>query len=49
MKIFLPALITLIGVNIMIIIVMNSKTVDNIQERNAALEALMNPPSNVIQ
>ena len=49
MKIFLPVLITLIGINILIIIVMNSKTVDNIQERNAALEALINPPSTSIE
>ena len=48
MRIFLLALVTIIGANIFIT-VMNSKTVDMIQERNAALEALMNPPSNTIK
>ena len=48
MRIILLALITIIGANVFIS-VMNSKTLDNIQERNAALEALMNPPSNTIK
>jgi|TARA_B100001059_G_scaffold158798_1_gene158423 hypothetical protein len=48
MRIILLALITIIGANVFIS-VMNSKTLDNIQERNAALEALMNPPSSSIK
>ena len=48
MRIFLLALTTIIGANVFIS-VMNSKTLTNIQERNAALEALLNPPSNVIK
>tara|TARA_B100001758_G_scaffold61824_1_gene51370 strand:+ start:1923 stop:2069 length:147 start_codon:yes stop_codon:yes gene_type:complete len=48
MRIILLGVVTVIGANIFIT-VMNSKTVDLIQERNAALEALMNPPSNVIK
>ena len=48
MRIILLGLVTLLGINLFLT-VMNSKTVSNIQERNAALEALMNPPSNVIK
>ena len=48
MRIFLLGVVTIIGANIFIT-VMNSKTVDLIQERNAALEALMNPPSDTIK
>jgi hypothetical protein len=48
MRIFLLGVVTVIGANIFIN-VMNSKTLTNIQERNAALEALLNPPSNVIK
>jgi len=48
MRIFLLAFVTIIGANIFIT-VMNSKTVSNIQERNAAIEALMNPPSDTIK
>ena len=48
MRIFLLGVVTVIGANIFIT-VMNSKTLTNIQERNAALEALLNPPSNVIK
>ena len=48
MRIFLLGLVTIIGANIFIT-VMNSKTVDLIQERNKTLEALMNPPSNTIK
>jgi len=48
MRIFLLGVVTVIGANIFIT-VMNSKTVDLIQERNAALEALINPPSNTIK
>tara|TARA_Y100000401_G_C8322397_1_gene226140 strand:+ start:2089 stop:2235 length:147 start_codon:yes stop_codon:yes gene_type:complete len=48
MRIFFLALITFLGINVYIT-VMNSKTVNVIQERNAALEALLKPPSNVIK
>tara|TARA_Y100000361_G_scaffold53512_1_gene46749 strand:- start:419 stop:565 length:147 start_codon:yes stop_codon:yes gene_type:complete len=48
MRIFLLGVVTVIGANIFIT-VMNSKTVDLIQERNAALEALINPPSDTIK
>ena len=48
MRIFLLGVVTVIGANIFIT-VMNSKTVDLIQERNAALDALINPPSNTIK
>ena len=48
MRIFLLGVVTVIGANIFITI-MNSKTVDLIQERNAALEAIMNPPSDTIK
>ena len=48
MRIFLLALTTIIGANIFIT-VMNSKTVDLIQERNKTLEALINPPSTTIK
>ena len=48
MRIFLLGVVTVIGANIFIT-VMNSKTVDLIQERNAALEAIMNPPSDTIK
>ena len=48
MRIILLGVVTIIGANIFIT-VMNSKTVDVIQERNTALEALMNPPSNTIK
>ena len=48
MRIILLGFVTVIGANIFIT-VMNSKTVDVIQERNAAIEALMNPPSNTIK
>ena len=48
MRIFLLGVVTVIGANIFIT-VMNSKTVDLIQERNAALEALINRPSDTIK
>jgi hypothetical protein len=48
MRIFLLGVVTVIGANIFIT-VMNSKTVDLIQERNAAIEAIMNPPSDTIK
>ena len=48
MRIILLGFVTIIGANIFIT-VMNSKTVDMMQERNAALEAIMNPPSNTIK
>jgi|TARA_Y100000289_G_scaffold12998_1_gene12104 hypothetical protein len=48
MRIILLGFVTIIGANIFIT-VMNSKTVDVIQERNAAIEALMNPPSDTIK
>ena len=48
MRFFFLALIAFLGINVYIT-VMNSKTVNVIQERNAALEALMNPPSDTIK
>ena len=48
MRIFFIALIAFLGIHVYIT-VMNSKTVNVIQERNAALEALLKPPSNVIK
>ena len=48
MRIILLGSFVVLGINIFIT-VMNSKTVDVIQERNAALEAIMNPPSNTIK
>tara|TARA_Y100000004_G_C8673445_1_gene310264 strand:+ start:57 stop:203 length:147 start_codon:yes stop_codon:yes gene_type:complete len=48
MRIFLLGVVTIIGANVFIA-VMNSKTVDLIQERNAALERLLNPPSSSIE
>ena len=48
MRIFLLGVVTVIGANIFIT-VMNSKTVNVIQDRNAALEAFMNPPSDTIK
>ena len=48
MRIILLGVVFITGINIFIT-VMNSKTVDLIQERNKTLDALINPPSKVIQ
>jgi|TARA_B100000073_G_scaffold17688_1_gene14139 hypothetical protein len=48
MRIILSALIVFMGVNLLIT-VLNSQTVNTIKERNAAIEALLKPPSTSIK
>jgi len=48
MRILLLAFFTILGAHL-VITVLNSDMTQKIQERNHAIEALLQPPSNVIQ
>jgi len=48
MRLIFLAMFILLGANLMIQ-VLDSNLTDTINERNEALERLLNPPSNVIQ